>query len=84
MANSTPHKEGGEITNRANQFGLGGEADADAMTLAGDGFFGGQGGAAGALGGIADAGVDQSALQGGFADGPEDNVYHSNVVVNIS
>ncbi len=84
MALSTSHKEGGELTNQANQFGVGGEADADATALAGAGFLDGQGGAAGALGGLADAGVDQGAFQGGLADGPEDNVYHSNIVINIS
>ncbi|MGH8624842.1 MAG: hypothetical protein ACREYC_06105 [Gammaproteobacteria bacterium] len=79
MAITTGTKEGGELKNEAKQFGVGGRADADAAALGGAGLVGGEGGPGAAFGGLADAGVAQGLLQGGVAEGAEDNTV-SNVI----
>jgi hypothetical protein len=84
MGITTGYKEGGELKHQANQFGVGGEADANATALGGAGLLGGEGGLEAALGGLADAGAGQGLLRGGLAKGAEDNIFNSTTTININ
>jgi hypothetical protein len=84
MGITTGYKEGGELKHQANQFGVGGEADANATALGGAGLLGGEGGLGAALGGLADASVGQGLLQGGLVKGAEDNIFNTTTTINIS
>jgi hypothetical protein len=70
-------KEGGDVTNTAANFALGGLSDADAVAVGGAGILGGIGGGGAALGGLADSSATNVNLQQGFAGGTTDNVVGS-------
>jgi hypothetical protein len=70
MGITTGYKEGGELKHQANQFGVGGEADADATALGGAGLLGGEGGLGAALGGLADASVGQGICRAAWPKEP--------------